>query len=79
VGCSNATQHAIENIILRHQDQLPTSTVLQGDAHLHPDFKKKKETKTVEVRKYFLFLLITLTFKHCLFVFRQRSALLFLD
>jgi len=56
VGSSNATQHAIENIILRHQDQLPTSTVLQGDAHLHPDFKKKKETKTVEVRKYFLFL-----------------------
>jgi len=43
------------NFTLRHHDQLPTSTVLQGDAHLHPDFKKKKETKTVEVRNYFFF------------------------
>lgn len=33
--------------------QLPTATTLQGDAVLHPDFKKKKETKTVEVRKFF--------------------------
>jgi len=34
-------------------ESLANSVVSQGDAHLHPDFKK--QPKTVEVRKLSLF------------------------